>query len=653
MNNWFNKTGKKFRMKEETNKLKLFILLTVSLLFIINGESAAQTDYKFTFDKDWEWVEFIYGGHDISEEAKSLITTMSENIDLIDARIMFKNLSLLDYLYEAKDISQVALIDSSVFPNNNRIHIDTVLKNFYEPNTLNGIIFSAAQLFALRKNPVFSGKNFVKKEQLSALTDTIDVKFDLQYDYTNAEVILNLLEYDTGDYYSLLEEKTKGYTDKLMMKRDKINECFRYASKNTPLYNIYKLLFPSSFGNLGGVFVYREHFRTAIRQIKQKEDHIKFEVKHRLFQYLPTTLDLNTKVNFSFAFETKSEYYHTGYINYNIETSGNDHRLIFSNIARMLVEKAKNRTYVDILPYIFDGNDSLYAKIINAVYLGGLINYIAPTTFENRPLSLLEKDFMHFRRTCNEIKTSADKKIIDTLIYNGIQGLGLFYTMGTQMAFTIEKAFGKSGIKNSMVYGPYYFFRSYITAYYDEQYKVRQIFRFTPDFEDRIDTMGTKIPREIIGDVSNLSLQNSGPEKISGLLWGEYLITKSKQLQDNHNKKLHGYTVYLFTGELLFKNALYSESASSFLKAYPDISDKKKFFNLISQNLFNAGAYTASLEFINGFLQYNRTLLESYLMRAKTYLKLGNYEKAKQDLETVLLLEPANIEADMLLNDLK
>ncbi len=640
-------------MIRETKILKYILLLTVSLLFLITCESKAQPNYKFNFDKDWEWVEFIYGGYDISEESKSLITNMSENIDLIDARIMFKTLSLLDYLYEAKDISRIAVIDSSVFPNNNRIHIDTVLKNFYEPNTLNGLISCASQLFALRKNPVFSGKNFVKKEQLSVITDTIDVKFDLQYDYTNAEVILNLLEYDTEDYYNLLEEKTKGYTDKLLMKKDKINECFKYASKNTPLFNIYKLLFPSSFGNLGGIFVYREHFRTALRQIRQKEDQIKFEVKHRLFQYLPTTLDLNSKVNFSFAFETKSEYYHTGYINYNLETSGNDHRIIFSNIARMLIEKAKNRTYVDIIPYIFDGNDSLYAKIINAVYLGGLINYIAPTTFENRPLSLLEKDFMHFRRTCNEIKNGTDRKIIDTLIYNGIQGLGLFYTMGTQMAFTVEKAFGKSGIKNSMVYGPFYFFRSYITAYYDEQYKVRQVFRFTPDFEDRIDTMGTKIPRDIISDVSNLSLQNSGPEKISGLLWDEYLITKTKQLQDAHNKKRYGYTVYLLTGELLFKNALYSESASSFLKAYPDISDKKRFFNLISQNLFSAGAYTACLEFIIGFMQYNRTLLESYLMRAKTYIKLGNYDKAKQDLETILLIEPVNIEADMLLNDIK
>lgn len=640
-------------MKKKTGIKKIIPPLLVFFVLIFVQKSEAQTDYKFNFDKDWDWVEFIYGGYDVSEEAQGLIKNMSENIDLIDARILFKNLSQLNYLFEAKNISEVALLDSAIFPNNNKIIIDTALKDFYEQNTLNGIIFSAAKLFTLRSNPPFSGKSFVKKEQLSALTDTIDVKFDLKYNYTNAEVILSLLEYNTNDYYSLLEQKTKGYTDKLLMDKDKINECFKYASNNAPLFNIYKLLFPSSFGNLGGIFVYREHFRTAIRQIKQKEEHIKFEVKHRLFQYLPTTLDLNSEIYFSFAFETRSEYFHTGSLNYNLETSGNDHRIIFSNIARSLIEKAKNRTYVDILPFIFDKNDTLYAKIISAVYEGGLLNYVAPKSVENRPLSLLEKDFMHFRRTCNEIKNNSDKKLIDTLIYNGIQGLGLYYTMGTQIAFTVEKAFGKSGIKNSMIYGPFYFLKNYITAYYDEQYNVRHIFRFTPEFESKIDTMGTKISRDIISDVSNLSLQNSGPEKISGLLWNEYLITKSKELQEKHSKKVNGYTVYLLTGEVLFKNALYSEAASSYVKAYFDVPDKQRFFNIIGNKLFEAGAYTACLEFINEFLKYNKTLTESYLLRAKTYMKLNNYKKAKEDVETVLLIDPLNIEADILLNELK
>jgi Tfp pilus assembly protein PilF len=40
-------------------------------------------------------------------------------------------------------------------------------------------------------------------------------------------------------------------------------------------------------------------------------------------------------------------------------------------------------------------------------------------------------------------------------------------------------------------------------------------------------------------------------------------------------------------------------------------------------------------------------------MLAKTYFKLDNYEKARENLETVILLDPLNIEADILLNELK
>lgn len=640
-------------MKKGINKVKIAMLLAVSFFIITVQTSWAQPNYRFNFNKDWDWVEFIYGGHDISDEAKAEIESMSKSVDVVDARILFKYISLLEYVNSIKGMTDIAITDSSIFPNNNRILIDTALGNFFQENTLNGVIFTAAKLFSLRGDPPFSAKTFVKREQLSKLTDTIDVDFKLQFDYTNAETVLDLLNYEVEDYYSLLDEKTTGYTEKITIDRDKINECFKHAVNKSPLYNIYKFIFPTSFGNLGGISVYSDLFRTAIRHIKNNEQQINFEVKHRLYQFLPLTINLNTKVNFSFAFSAKDDFSKSGILIYNLETSGNDHRLVYTNLSRNLFEKGRSRIYLDIVPYIFDKSDTLYARIISGVHEGGLLNYIAPTSIETRPLSLLEKDFMHFRRTCSEIKKGIDTRLVDTLITLGYQGLGLFSTMGTQIAFNIEKAQGRSAIKNSLVYGPFYFFKTYITAYYEDPANIRHIFRFTPEFEDKINVMIKKIPVDIISSVSSLSLEKGNTDYSDNAVWREHLTGKSAELQEKYGKLFNGFTVYLLTGELLFNNELYAEAAAAYLKAYFDIPDKQRFFNIISNKLYNAGAYTECIEFTNGFINYNKTLTESYLMLAKTYFKLDNYEKARENLDTVILLDPLNIEADILLNELK
>ena len=633
--------------------MKITLLLLISFFIITSGDSPAQPDYKFNFNKDWDWVEFIYGGHDISEDAKAVIDNMSKSVDIIDARILFKYLSQLEYIVYVKDISEIALIDSSIFPNNNRSLIDSSLTNLFEQNTLNGIINTAAKLFSLRGEPPFSAKNFVKREQLSKLTDTIEVDFKIQFDYTNAETILDILNYNVEDYYGLLEEKTTGYTENLTAGREKINDCFKYAVNNSPLYNIYKFIFPSSFGNLGGIYVYSDLFRTALRQIKSNEQQINFEVKNRLYQFLPLSINLNSRVNFSFAFESKNNFSKSGILIYNLETSGNDHRTVYTNISRSLFEKGKSRIYINILPYLFDKSDTLYAKIIGGVHEGGLLNFIAPTSIDTRPLSLLEKDFMHFRRTCNEIKKGIDFQLVDTLVKLGFQGMGLFSTMGTQMAYNIEKAQGKSAIRNSLTYGPFYFFKLYINAYFEDPQNIRHIFRFTPEFEDKINIMMKKIPEEIIASVSSLSLEKGNPEYNDEAVWKDYLIKRATELQEKYSKGFYGFTVYLLTGELLFNNELYAEAAASYLKAYFDVPDKQRFFNIISNKLYDAEAYTDCIEFTNGFINYNNSLTESYLMLAKTYFKLNNFEKAKENLDTVILLDPLNIEANILINELK
>jgi len=637
-------------MKKNNNIIFLLVFLFLS---VFSGSGNSQPEYKFNFDKEWEWVEFIYGGHEVSEEAKSLVDYMNKTVDIVDGRILFKQLSLLESVNDILRLTEIARLDSSIIKNNHPYILDSLLHNFYEQNTLNGLIYAAYKLFLARGNPPFSSKTFVKKEMLTSIDDTVDAGFELNFDYTNAELILNLLENEKNDFYNVIKSKSPDFAEKIIFDENTVNDCFRNAIDNSPLYTIYKLIFPESYGNLGGIYIYKELYRRAIFELKSKEQQIKFEVKNRVFQFLPSDMNLNTNLKYTLGLKSQEDFNLTGNLIYNLEYSGNDHRQVFINLTRSIFNKGKSRIYLDIIPYLFDKSDTLYAKIISAVHDGGMINYIAPTSIDNRPLTLLEKDFMHFRRTCNEIKSGTDPELIDTLIKNGLEGLGLFYTMGTQMTFTIEKVLGKSAIKNSMIHGPFYFFGKYIDSYREDPKNIRIIFRFPEDFEEKINLMGRKISNEIISDVSKLSSEKGNYLQNDIQIWNDTLIRRSLELQNKYGKKYNGYQVYLLTGELFLANKLFSDATESFLKAYFDVPDKERFFNIISGKMFDNNAYKECLEFTDEFLKLNRNINNIYLMRAKCFIKTGNDENAIKELETVLSFDPDNIEANILLHELK
>lgn len=627
---------------------KIKLLKTFSVLVgVLLGYTIVypQPYYGFNFDKEWEWVELIYGNYNVSANSKNLIEQLEEIIDINDARILFKNLSLLESLNQVKDLIYIAEQDSLIQPNDFKQKLESAFIYFDATDNLDGLIYTAYILAPLQKNSPFNNKSFKEKKPLLNIVDTLNIDFKLNYTYDNAELILDLLGKTEIDFYQELENQVPSYTQKLKLDKEKINLCFQYATNNSPLYNIYKVINPASFSNLGGIYLYRDKISRAISKYKRDEDLITFEVKNRVFQFLPYQVSLNSKINFSLGLEVNDEFLNSQYVKetyVNVESFGENYLKLVKFITRQLFIKGRNQIYTNILPYTVKGIDTVLVFILNEVQSGGVLNYVAPVSDESRPLSLLEKDFQYFRKVIKEIQFSK-KEAIDSLIQEGLSGFAMFHTMGTEMTFTMDRLMGKQGIKNSLVLGPVHFFDDYIDVY-QENKKIRTVFRFSEEFEEKIKSLKIVYDENIAFDVLKLSLKQkeneNNPDK-----WREILITESEKLANKYKKHSKSNLVNIYLADLLFKEGVYDESVKYFTKVIANSDEKIRVFVMIYSLFEKKSLYDECKIISTELLNYIPNCISAYLLRGIANFKTMAFNEAKNDFEKVLEFDPYNREA--------
>lgn len=627
----------------KTNLLKTS--LTTLFVFLLLNSSFTQPYYGFNFNKEWEWVEFIYGNYDVSTTSKGLIEELEKTIDIADARILFKNLSLLESLDQVKELIYIAELDSMIKPTDFKQRLESAFTYFDASNTLNGLIYTAYILAPLQKGSPFNSKSYKEKKPFLNVFDTLNIAFELKYNYSNAELILNLLNEKDVDYYQIIEDNFPEYAKNLKLDKEKVNLCFQYAINNSPLYNIYKVINPSSFSNLGGIYLYKEKIAKAINKYKRDEELLTFEIKNRVFQLLPYEVSINSKINFSLGFEVYDNYL-SNQINketyVNVETFGENYFNLIKYVTRQLFLKGRNQIYTNILPYIIRGSDSTLVYILNEVQSGGILNYIAPISEENRPLSLLEKDFQYFKKVIKEIKYSK-KEVIDSLIREGLSGFAMFYTMGTEMTFTLDRLMGRQNIKNSLVLGPIHFFDNYIKVYYENE-KIRSVFRFPTDFEEKIKSLKLVYDEEIAYEILRLSLKQkeneNDPEK-----WRQILVNESEKIAYKYRNHYKSNLVNIYLADLLFKEGIYDESVKYFSKVIADSEEKVKVYIKIYA-LFEEKSLFEECKIISTeVLKYIPNCSSAYFLRGVAYYKTSCFSEAKDDFQKVLELDPYNEEA--------
>lgn len=629
------------------------IKISVSTIFIFAfsiSSLISQPKYNFDFNKDWDWVELRYGGYELTSDANAILDKLMLSMNISDARILFKALSQLDSVNYVKKISEISEYD---LPENREIYrarIDSVFKDFYVQNTLSGLVYAVELIDALKNKEEFSGKQFTEKELHLNIADTTGIRIDMRFNYDKAITMLDMLDKslvtksDIINFAELYVETNEIYNP------DSIAVIFNHAINNSPLFTIYKWIFPLSFKYLGGVSLYKEKIRDVLNIIQSKEDVLRIDIQNRLFVFLPKYINYNYVVEFVLGTNLFPEKENGNKIPLNIEFFGDNYEQITKYITRKLFRQGREQVTLNIFHHIYTGKDSLLFIAMNSVQEGGMLNYIAPLSIENRPSSLLEKDFMHFRRTVKEIEKGKDKKLIDTLLRNGMYGNLLFHTMGTQMTFSIDKVIGKKALKNSLILGPANFFKSYIEAYYEDKKNIREIFRFTPEFEKKIDLMNDKVPEYLFSEVVEIKSKSG---KLRDTAKANFVSREIQKVLKKFSYDRNSDILNLLISKLFFDIGYYDQSLVYFLKTLPFLRDKQRSLKLEIYDHISKSQYSTALTLSNEYIKLFSESDDSYLTRAEIFYNMGETENSIIDLEKTLTINPNNEKAILMIAKLR
>ena len=217
----------------------------------------------------------------------------------------------------------------------------------------------------------------------------------------------------------------------------------------------------------------------------------------------------------------------------------------------------------------------------------------------------------------------------DSLINLGFQGVGPFYTMGTQMAYIIENTDGRKALIESIKMGPVYFFKNYIKAYKDYPDEIRNVFRFSDKIEEKIEKFSQIFTSDIMSEALVLKNLTSTPKLL------EEGIKKYVKKFGGKNSSL----INLIVAQLYLEAGEYEKSREYFIKGlgktYVATSSEE-----IGKRFMNKKAYPQAIDFFTMYVESAPTNPYAYEIRGECYYKSNDAENARKDFEKALELEP-------------
>jgi tetratricopeptide (TPR) repeat protein len=641
--------------------LKKLFLYTVILcsLFLLAGSSSAQINYEFDFNKKWEWIDLYSSQPAIDNRLIKTIQQLSEDWTIEEARNLFKNLVKLDSLNEILNLPKIIDTDSAANKNIWKFYAARELKYFSEPQTFRGLISSAVTITKIKKSIFSERKLFANRNFYIKITEKVDTSSHISFNLNGAADIYNLCItnevtkkdedfIDTSAVINSFFKKNSTYFNKELF------VSFLKLTKNKqPLAQIYMLINPYSYGGLGYAVSHLPEFRNIIGTINKYQQNLKFYSINLLSQFFPAGAWLEANVLFLFgnaeektsknSLITSEEYQEKLLLN--LSTIGDDYEYLARYMTRRLFIYEKYNTQLDVYPYLFSNEDTLLFQLMNEVYDGGISNYMAPILEDNRPLSLLEIDFFHFKATTNAILFKKKKNVVDSLLKAGFSGRFLFYTMGAQMAYTIDRILGRTALTEALIYGPLEFFKVYIDAYEADRKQITDKFAFNSDMEKKILTMRKKLPKEIYKKMYDMNVYFKDPAPIPG----ELEKLKKKYIEDKEDS----FYFYLIGAQLLFDNDFFDKSLEYYGKILNELPDKNNVSRRLGLSYFGKGAYEQAAAMLDNYVRLSPQSADPYLLRGKSYFMLKQFDKARTDLEKVLQINPASDEAKQLLEQVK
>jgi tetratricopeptide (TPR) repeat protein len=346
--------------------------------------------------------------------------------------------------------------------------------------------------------------------------------------------------------------------------------------------------------------------------------------------YLPENFPLYAEAFFIVGSGEPAWFNANGALGISLEYFGDEYNYIVSYLIHEFYSLAEDNIQIPIYEFVLSGQDLKFMRLIRDITRVGTANYVGPIGSQNRPSDLLEKDFKIFINTFNHLYNQNDLEKTDSLIQLGFRGVGPFYTMGTQMAYIIENTDGRKALIEAIKMGPVYFFKSYIKAYDDYPDEIRKVFRFSNKIEEKIEKFSRIFPDEIMSEALKLKNLTSTPTLL------EEDITKYIKTYSGENKSL----INLIVAQLYLEAGEYPKSKDYFMKGLGKTNIATSSEE-IGKRFMNKKAYPEALDFFSLYIESAPTNPYAYEIRGECYYKSNDLEKAKNDFEKALELEPA------------
>ena len=565
------------------------------------------------------------------------VKELSNDYTIDEGRILFRTLTHLDSLNQIKLLPAVSNLDPTKNKAFRKYNIEKELSYFNERDNFRGLIEAALVVTKMKKNlspnrKIFNDRNFFLKT-----IDTYDTNTVINFDFKGALQILDLVSKDSLTYEDFRSIDKSKYlnmvynTGKVICtSKNTFTKSLYYARRKEPIIVLYKFINPVSFLNLGYLSVYSSNYKRVLNTIQSQSGNIKFYIINLLSQFFPKGARFNVIVNFLFAYENCNWNSHSKNLPMNLTQFGDDYEYLAKYLTRELFTYEKENTILDIFPYLFAGTDTLILQVMKEVFEGGISNFIAPILAENRPAALMEKDFLLFKSTIYAILQNKNSNVIDSLLSLGHDSRFLFYTMGTQMAATLDKILGRDYITKSLIQGPISFFKTYIEAYHADSKQIRDIFQFRTEFENKVEEMSSKINKQMYFDFANIKLENKP---------GDMVLKDIENLSKKYEKRTDTYVFNLLAGQLLFASDMYDKSFEYFEKALPFLPDKIRSTKEMANLFLSDTAYESAIKMLTKYIEYAPKNPDAYLSRADVYFAINDFAKARSDYEKVLELD--------------
>jgi len=613
----------------------IFILFIAVLLFVNPKFNYSQDKYGFNFDGNWIWEDLINKVVIINPALIKSVDHLKNKISIYDARILLKNLSVLDSLKYIRNLQSVAGLDSQQTNLKWDSLLTALLDSIRVTEDFSGLLTAANKLSDIRTANFKNEFDFSDRAYLPHPEKSFSKKIDIKFNYDIADKVLKYFDGDTLtvnevaenlSYKVIPDEWSDPETDRINL----VNNLKR-SFKEDSLGSIYKWLNPASYRNMGGVSVYKNNFANFINTLRKNEINIKFDIEKHLSGYLSDSISSNVEILFLFGRENPGLLSGKNMLGISLEYFGDDYNHLKRFIQHETYKIALKEVQLPVETFIVNKSDKEFINILSSVLENGTANYVGPVGTETRPWYLLEKDFKLFNNTFKNIYKPNNKQVSDSLTQIGFLGDAPFITMATQMAYIIETTLGRNSLNDAIKKGPVFFFNSYIKAYKEYPEKIRKVFRFGRKLEDKISDLKLLFPNEILSNALKLKRYINDSAKLNEHV-GSFLPA------DNSDE--YFILKNLLAGQLFLEAGSYKKAKDLFLKGVAgQLPSSGNHAGDLGDLFLKNNAEQEALSYYDLYVEESPKDALAYYKRGRYFYKTGQDEKARNDFEKALVID--------------